>query len=348
MRICSFLPSATEIIVELGLLDELVGVSAECRWPPEVVGKPVVTGARFDSAGLGDRTIDQTVKAALAEGRPLYAVDETLLAELAPDVIVTQDLCTVCAVSSGEVRALCSPGTELISLDPRTLSDVAESILVLGSSLGAVAQAEATVSRMRETIAETAAAVSELPRRCVFFAEWIEPPFTAGHWLPEMITLSGGEDVLGCAGRPSHETSWEEVFALALELVIVGPCGFDERQAAARAARLRFPCPAVAVDGDSYYSRPSPRLADGVRQLGHLLHPEVVADPGLPAIPLPAAGGAATPASLCHSCADMHPVVGKLGQTYFLCRSEALGEKYPRQPVTACPGYSIRSRTDDG
>ncbi len=319
------------MIVELGFLDELVGVSAECRWPPVVVGKPVVTGARFDSAGLGDLAIDQTVRRAVAAGSQLYLVDEALLVELAPDVIVTQDLCTVCAVSSGEVRALCSPGTELISLDPRTLDDVAASVLTLGAALDAEAEAGAIASRMGETIAAVAATVAGLPRRRVFFAEWIRPPFTAGHWLPEMIALAGGEDVLGVAGLPSRETSWDEVFALAPELVIVGPCGFDEREAVVRAAGIRFPCPAVAVDGDSYYSRPSPRLADGVRQLAHLLHPDAVADPCLPAVTLGS--------DLCTSCAEMRPVTGKLGQTYYLCRSKKVDAKYPRQPVAACVGY---------
>jgi iron complex transport system substrate-binding protein len=333
VRICSFLPSATEIIVELGFLDDLVGVSAECRWPQEVVGKPVVTGARFDSAGLGDLAIDETVRAAVAEGRQLYAVDEQLLDDLAPDVIVTQDLCTVCAVSSDEVRGLCAPGTEVISLDPRTLDDVAESVRTLGVALGAVARADEVATRMRRTIADVAAAVAGLERRRVFFAEWIDPPFTAGHWLPEMIALAGGEDILGSAGHPSRETTWDDAFRLQPELVVVGPCGFDERQAAARARGLTFPCRAVAVDGDSYYSRPSPRLADGVRQLAHLFHPEVVADPGLPALPL---------SSLCHSCAEMRPVAGKRGQTYYLCCSEKVEAKYPHQPVTVCPGYSTR------
>lgn len=333
MRICSFLPSATEIIVELGLLDELVGVSAECRWPREVVGKPVVTGARFDSAGLGDLAIDETVRAAVAEGRQLYAVDEQLLDALAPDVIVTQDLCTVCAVSSDEVRGLCAPGTRLISLDPRTLDDVAESVRTLGSALGVAPRAEEIAAQMRHTIAEVAAAVSGLELRRVFFAEWIDPPFTAGHWLPEMIALAGGHDVLGTAGQPSRETTWDEALRLDPELVVVGPCGFDERQAAVRAGGLTFPCRTVAVDGDSYYSRPSPRLADGVRQLAHLLHPEAAGDPGLPAVEL---------SSLCHSCAEMRPVAGKRGQTYSLCRSDLVDAKYPRQPVSACPGYSPR------
>jgi iron complex transport system substrate-binding protein len=120
----------------------------------------------------------------------------------------------------------------------------------------------------------------------VFFAEWIEPPFCAGHWLPEMIELAGGEDVLGRPGEPSYSTTWADVVASAPELVIVGPCGFGAEEAAARAEQLDLPCPAVAVDGDAYYSRPGPRLAAGVRQLAHLLHPELVPDPGLPAIPL--------------------------------------------------------------
>jgi iron complex transport system substrate-binding protein len=128
--------------------------------------------------------------------------------------------------------------------------------------------------------------VRGLPRRRVFFAEWIDPPFCAGHWLPEMIELAGGEDVLGRAGQPSRSTSWDEVFALAPELVVVGPCGFGVEEAAARAAALDLPCRAVAVDGDAYYSRPAPRLASGVQQLAHLFHPAVAPDPGMPAVEL--------------------------------------------------------------
>jgi iron complex transport system substrate-binding protein len=139
---------------------------------------------------------------------------------------------------------------------------------------------------MLDEIEQAAAAVRGLKRRRVFFAEWIDPPFCAGHWLPEMIELAGGEDVLGRPGQPSRTTSWEEVLALEPELVIVGPCGFGAEEAAARAGGLALPCPAVAVDGDAYYSRPAPRLAAGVRQLAHLLHPDVAPDPGLPAIPL--------------------------------------------------------------
>ena len=286
MRICSFLPSATEIVAELGFVDSLVGVSEECRWPPEVVGKPVVTAARIDPARMSSLEIDEAVRASVRDGRSLYAVDAELLAALAPDLVVTQDLCAVCAVSSGELESACPVGVEVLSLDPRTLGEVAESLRVLARRLGAPERGRELAARMLEEVEEAAASVRGLARRRVFFAEWIDPPFCAGHWLPEMIELAGGEDVLGRAGEPSRMTSWDEVLALEPELVIVGPCGFGVEEAAARAVDLELPCPAVAVDGDAYYSRPAPRLAAGVRQLAHLLHPEAAPDPGLPAIPL--------------------------------------------------------------
>ena len=287
MRICSFLPSATEIVCELGRIDSLVGVSDECRWPPEVIGKPVVTAARVDPASMSSVAIDEAVRAAVREGRSLYAVDADLLERLAPDLIVTQDLCEVCAVSSGELVSACPVGAEILSLDPRSLGEVADSVRLLGSRLAAERRAAEIVERMLGTIEQVAAAVRGLHRRRVFFAEWLEPPFTAGHWVPEMVRLAGGLDVLGQEGEPSTRTSWEAVLELEPELVILGPCGFDAAEAAERSAGLELPCRAVAVDGDAYYSRPAPRLADGVRQLAHLFHPEAVADPDLPAFESP-------------------------------------------------------------
>jgi iron complex transport system substrate-binding protein len=286
VRICSFLPSATEIVADLGFADSLVGVSEECRWPPEVVGKPVVTAARIDPSRLSSLEIDEAVRASVRDGRSLYMVDAELIEALAPDLIVTQDLCAVCAVSSGELASACPVGAEVVVLDPRTLGDVAESVRVLAGRIGAAERGRELATQMLDEVEQGAAAVRGLERRRAFFAEWIDPPFCAGHWLPEMIELAGGEDVLGRRGEPSRATSWEEVTALEPELVIVGPCGFGVEEAAARAAGLELPCPAVAVDGDAYYSRPAPRLAAGVRQLAHLLHPDEAPDPGLPAIPL--------------------------------------------------------------
>ena len=291
MRICSLLPSATEIIAELGLVDSLVGVSEECRWPREVVGKPVVTAARIDPSALSSLEIDEAVREAVRDGRSLYAVDAALIEELAPDLIVTQDLCAVCAVSSGELRSACPDGVEVLSLDPQTLVDVAESVRLLSARLDVAARGDEIAGRMLETVDEVAASMRGVRRRRVFFAEWIDPPFRAGHWLPEMIEVAGGEDVLGRAGQPSRSTTWAEVLALGPELVIIGPCGFGVESAASRAASLDLPCSAVAVDGDGYYSRPAPRLAAGVQQLAHLLHPGVAPDPGLPAIRLNATHG---------------------------------------------------------
>jgi iron complex transport system substrate-binding protein len=284
VRVCSLLPSATEIIAELGLIDSLVGVSEECRWPPEVVGKPVVTAARFDPSSLSSLEIDAAVRASLAEGGSLYAVDADLIAELDPDLIVTQDLCTVCAVSSAELSDACPVGADVLSLDPRTLGEVADSVRQLARRLAVPDAGERIADRMIGVIEEAVERVRGLPVRRVFFAEWLDPPFCAGHWLPEMIGLAGGRDVIGTAGIASRSVSWEEVLALRPELVVLGPCGFGAEEAAERADGLEFSCPAVVVDGDSYFSRPGPRLADGVRQLAHLFHPDRVPDPGLPAI----------------------------------------------------------------
>lgn len=286
MKICSFLPSATEIVADLGLTDSLVGVSDECKWPSEVVGLPVVTAARIDSSTLTSLEIDAAVRSSLAEGGSLYTVDADLIEELAPDVILTQDLCAVCAVSSDDLASACPVDAAVISLDPRTYGDVVDSVRLLGARLGAVERAEEIAAAMVETAVETAALVRGLESRRVFFAEWIEPPFCAGHWLPEMIELAGGRDVYGRAGLPSHATTWAAVRARDPELVVAGPCGFGVEQAAARARGVDVACRLVAVDGDAYYSRPAPRLADGIRQLAHLFHPAHAPDPGLPAIEL--------------------------------------------------------------
>ena len=286
MRICSLLPSATEIIADLGLIDSLVGVSEECRWPVEVVGTPVVSAARIDPSAMTSLEIDAAVRASVADGRSLYTVDADLIDELSPDVIVTQDLCSVCAVSSGELRSACPVGAEIVSLDPRTYGEVVESVGYLASRLGVAERGDAIAARMLDTVAEVAASVRGQPRRRVFFAEWLDPPFSAGHWLPEMIEVAGGRDVLGRAGEPSRPTSWEEVLALEPELVIAGPCGFGLEEAAARAAGLELPCEVVAVDGDAHYSRPAPRLADGIRQLAQLIHADAAPGPRLPAIQL--------------------------------------------------------------
>jgi iron complex transport system substrate-binding protein len=286
MRICSLLPSASEIIAELGHADSLVGVSDECRWPAEVVGKPVVTAARIDTSALTSREIDSAVRASLEQGGSLYAVDAVLMEELRPDLIVTQDLCAVCAVSSGDLATAFPLDVEGLSLDPRTLGGVAETFRVLARRLGTPDRGRELADEFDSRFRSVADAVQGLGRRRIFFAEWLDPPFCAGHWIPEMIALAGGADVLGRAGEPSQTTDWETALEHGPELVILAPCGFGAEEAVRRSEGLSFPCPAIAVDGDGFYSCPGPRLADGVRQLGHILHPDAVEDPGLPAIEL--------------------------------------------------------------
>ena len=293
VRICSLLPSATEMVGALGLLDSLVGVSAECDFPPAARGKPVVTGARVDTSALGSLAIDAAVRQALQEGRSLYAIDEELIKGLAPDLILTQDLCTVCAVSSGEV-ALCGVEAETMVLDAHTIAEIGDCVLALGARLGVPERAAEVVRAMREKVAGVAAAVAgaggasggapgRRPR--VFVAEWLEPPFAAGHWVPEMVAAAGGVEVLGRAGQPSFGTTWEAVRAAQPDLVVLAPCGFDAERAAAEAGLVPdLGCRVIAVDASAYYSRPAPRVADGVVQLAHFLYPEAVADPGMPFI----------------------------------------------------------------
>jgi iron complex transport system substrate-binding protein len=283
MRIVSLLPSATEIVAMLGMTDLLVGRSAECDWPPEVAGLPVVTAARVDTEQMASAEIDAAVRAALLEGVSLYAVDETTLAELEPDLIITQDLCRVCAVSSDEVSRLRSVEAEVISLDPHTIGEIERSVRLLAGRLdvcraGSCERGAGVVTAMRRTIIAAMDAVAGRAVRRVFVAEWLDPPFAAGHWVPEMVDLAGGEDVLGRAGQPSYPTTWEAVAAERPELVVVAPCGFDRARAEAEAAEVEMPAPAVCVDANAYFSRPSPRIAEGIAQLAGILH-------GVPARP---------------------------------------------------------------
>jgi iron complex transport system substrate-binding protein len=283
MRICSLLPSATEIVAALGLADSLVGVSDECDFPPAVRELPVVSASRVSGDGLSSLQTDAAVRAALAEGRSLYAVDEELIESLAPDLILTQDLCAVCAVSSGE---LCELRTPTLAVDAHTLDDIRLSILLVADVLGVGSRGRDVVEGIRSTIERVEHSVSGAPRRRVFVAEWLDPPFAAGHWVPEMVARAGGEEVLGRPGARSFRTTWDAVRAQRPELVVVAPCGFDHERAAREGRGLDLGCRIVAVDASAYYARPGPRVADGVAQLGFLIQPGRVEDPGLPYVEL--------------------------------------------------------------
>ena len=246
----------------------------------------MVTAARIDSDRLRSRDIDAAVRTAVRDGRPLYALDDDLIRSLAPDLVITQDLCHVCAVSSDEVGRVRSLDAEVLALDPRTLAEVAESVRVVARRLGVAGRGDEVAAAMERSVQETRRAVAGAPPVPVFVAEWLDPPFAAGHWLPEMVAAAGGAEVLGRAGMPSYPTTWDEVAAAGPELVVAAACGFDAARIAAEAAGMRFPGRTVAVDANADYSRPAPRLAEGVAQLAFLLHPAVAPDPGLPWIEL--------------------------------------------------------------
>jgi iron complex transport system substrate-binding protein len=283
MRVVSLLPSATEIVAELGCLDVLVGRSEECDWPREVLALPVVSRARVETASLRSREVDNVVREAVSGGRSLYVVDEALLDRLRPDLVLTQDLCAVCAAASGE---LCLVDVPTLSLDPRTLEEIAVSVEHVGAALGVAVRGRDRAARMRKALDEVRASVAGLPQPRVFVAEWVDPPYAPGHWIPELVELAGGENVLGMPGEHSIRVDWDDVRAAEPDLLVLAPCGYT----AVRAAEEPFPADvarrAVAVDANAYYARPAPRVVEGARQLAHLLHPGELPDPRVPAIEL--------------------------------------------------------------
>jgi iron complex transport system substrate-binding protein len=245
-----------------------------------------VTASRVDSTRLTSFEIDEAVREAVGDGRALYAIDRELLEALEPDLILTQNLCAVCAVSADSVDELRATDAEVVALDAHTLAEIEEIILSLAELLGVPARGRAVVAEMEAKLAAVGERLTEASPRPVFVAEWLDPPYAAGHWIPEMVALAGGRDVLGRAAAPSYPTSWETVREQGPELVVVAPCGFDHARAAREATLPQLTCRAVAVDSNAYYARPAPRVADGVAQLAFLIHPELVADPGLPYIEL--------------------------------------------------------------
>jgi iron complex transport system substrate-binding protein len=285
MRLVSLLPSATEIAYALGLGDDLVGVTFECDEPPAARReKTVVVGGR-DTRGLDPGEIDRYVKEQLAAGGDLYTLHADALAGLAPDLILTQDLCRVCALPSNQVSdALDYLGcrADVLSLDPYSLSEVLDTFLAVGARAGVRSRAEELVGGLRQRLDAVAAAVAGQRRPRVAIVEWVEPPFTAGHWVPDLVTAAGGEPVAARAGARSVETTWAELAAGEPEIVLVTPCGFHLAGAAAQAAGVigHFPGAQVwAIDGDGLVVRPGPRLIDGVEAIAAILHPDAVPAP---------------------------------------------------------------------
>ncbi|MGV9806011.1 ABC transporter substrate-binding protein [Micromonospora chersina] len=285
MRLVSLLPSATEIVYALGLGDELVGVTFECAVPAEHrAGTTVVVGGR-DTRGMSAGEIDAYVKGQLAAGSDLYTLHAGALAGLDPDLILTQDLCRVCALPSGRVAdAVDHLGcrAEVLSLDPYTLADVLDTILAVGAAARVPDRAEALVDGLRGRLAAVRAAVAGRTRRRVAVVEWVDPPFGAGHWIPDLVEVAGGEPVATHPGARSTPTTWAALRAARPEVVLVAPCGFHLDGAAAQAdgVAARFPGAEVwALDADGLIVRAGPRLVDGAEAIAAILHPDAVPAP---------------------------------------------------------------------
>lgn len=280
-RIVSFLPAGTEMVYALGAGDELVGRSHECDYPSPVQALPVVSRPSLGLEDASPDAIDRAVAERLESGETLYAIDEVLLRELRPDVILTQNLCRVCAPSGDDLtRAVrkFDQRPEILFLTPRTIAEIEDNVAAVGKAIARGDEAEVLVRSGRERLARVRAAVGGAARRRVVFLEWTDPPFCGGHWVPEMISLAGGEDPLGRPGADSVRMDWEDVVAAAPEIIIVSPCGFRLDESVRLAKKLpRIPGAAVyAVDANAYFARPGPRVAEGVELLAYLFHPDLV------------------------------------------------------------------------
>jgi iron complex transport system substrate-binding protein len=295
MRICSLVPAATEILFALGLGDDVVGVTHECDWPPEAPTRPAVTASLLETSDLPSGEIDRAVSEAAADGHPLYAVDERLWAEIEADAVVMQEVCEVCAVSRNQVEEVVSArplDVDVIDFSPTTLDGILACIAGLGVRFGSEGAAEELAAGMRTRLERVRAALAEVessPR--VFVAEWLEPPYAAGHWVPEMVALAGGTDVAGMSGERSYRLRWSDVTRLEPEVVVLAPCGFDLDRTLTEVVTLdlsahllgtpaRQESKVFAVDANGYFSRPGPRLVDGIELLAYLLHSEAYSDPG--------------------------------------------------------------------
>jgi iron complex transport system substrate-binding protein len=288
MRIASLVPSATEMLFALGLGESVVAVTHECDYPPEVSGIPRLTRSVLP-ANLDAAALDRRVKATVAEGRALYELDEERLAELRPDLIVTQAVCAVCAVSYEdvlEVAARLPSKPRVLQQDPSSLSEMLEDVIRLGEAAKAEEAAHELRGDLEGRLASVRGAVwgTTLPR--VVALEWLDPPYVGGHWVPEMISIAGGEDIAGPPGLKSPEVSWGELAGLNPDIVVVMPCGWYVDAARSAALEHWFEIETLgaqrvfAVDAASTFSRPGPRLVDGVELLGHLIHPDLVDPPG--------------------------------------------------------------------
>lgn len=293
MRIVSLLPSATEILFALGLGDSVVGVTHECDFPPEAAKKPALIRPRVDPTAP-PAEIDRQVSDVVQRGESIYAVDAELLASLAPDLIVTQDLCHVCAASPDDLATALTrfpKQPRILSLTPHSLADVWGDVQRVGEATSRKREGRALAMTLQQRVAAIEMNVAKpatKPR--VVCLEWLDPFYVGGHWVPEMVAKAGGEDVLGRAGEPSFRVTAEQIARSGADILVVMPCGYNLVRASQESTAFRFPenwkdVPAIrekrvfAADANSYFSRPGPRLADGVASLAHILHPDLAPCP---------------------------------------------------------------------
>lgn len=288
MRICSLLPSGTEILYTLDLGDQIVGVTHECDYPPEAASKPQVTENLIDHERLNSLEIDHRVSSSVGRHGSIYRLKEDLLESLKPDLIVTQELCEVCAVSYSDVQRasrVLDAETRIVSLEPNTLEEMLETIVLVGEMTGRHALAEARVTALRARLAAVRELVRGASRPKVYAMEWLDPAYSGGHWVPEMVEIAGGTEVLGKHGQKSARITPDQVIAQQPEVIVLMPCGFSLERTIEEYRRTPMfdgwnDLPAVrngelyAVNGSAYFNRSGPRLVDGVEILASILHPD--------------------------------------------------------------------------
>lgn len=289
-QIVSFLPSATEMACALGLGDQLVGITHECDYPPEIRTKPIVVRKALPIEDMTQLEIDQAVSQRMREGRSLYEIDEHLLQQLAPDLILTQDLCQICAPSGNEVSEvlnLLPKKPQVLWLTPNTLDQIADNVRQLGEATGREREAAELIAAGRTRLEHVADKTRNLARRPrVFCMEWLDPVYCSGHWVPEMVQIAGGVDQLSHQGSDSVRVTWDDVMDWNPEVLVITPCGYDLPRVIEESRTLpKYPgwskLSAVrdgrvyAVDANSYFARPGPRIVDGTELLAHLIHPEL-------------------------------------------------------------------------
>ena len=290
MKIISLLPSATEIVYALGLGEQLMAVTHECDYPPEASEKPVITASVLEHSERSSLQIHKGITGLVHEGKSIYHLNEKLLAEIKPDLILTQELCDVCAVSYNivlDAAKILKGEQDIISLEPHFFRDILSNILLVGEKTGKSKQAKQLIASYEKRISSIENKASKLTARPkVYCMEWIDPPFAAGHWISEMVSIAGGREGLAINGKPSVQINWQDVVDYAPEILIFMPCGFGLDKAIAEAKQVQsWPSwsdlPAVqksqiyAVDGSSFFNRPGPRLIDGLEILSQIIHPEI-------------------------------------------------------------------------